>query len=200
MQSIHQTSCHQAIRANHSLAPRSTRQLQEHSPRPSHQLPEYAYPKNLCPQTSIQATKPLATSPSHQLPDYALGIPKHLRPKPSLPINASHASPSFAASPIFRYSTRNSHQENGHDKKKGQTMSHNWFSPRNPRRDKPTGFVLLMMLSVIGVAQGLSDCQIMFDWLPDMYNGDGIACCSQPGITCQGDRITEMYVCILTLY
>jgi hypothetical protein len=205
MQSIHQTSCFQAIRAEHSHAPSSTHQLQEHSPKPSHQLPEYAleisaYLKHLCPQTSLQATNPLATSPSHQLPDFALGIPKHLSSKPSLSLNASHASPYFAASPIFRYSTRNFHQEKGHDKKKGQTMSHNWFSPRLPRHGKTTALLLLMILSVFGVVQGQSDCQIMIDWLPDMFNGDGTACCSQPGIACQGDRITQMYARILTLF
>jgi hypothetical protein len=153
MQSIHQTSCPQAIRAKQTLAPSSSRQLKKNA---------------------------LETSSN----------PKHpSSPQISLPFNASHSTPSFASSSIVRYSTRIFHQNKRHVKKKGQTMSNCGIAFRH---GKPTGFVLLMMLSVIGVAQGASDCQIMIDWLPDMFNGDGTACCSQPGITCQGDRITEM--------
>jgi hypothetical protein len=144
-----------------------------------------------CPQ-AIRAKQPLAPRPSHRLPEYALEISaylKHLSLKPSLALNKTHSNPSFAASLIVRYNTRNFHQKKRHVKKKGQTMRNCGIAPRH---GKHTGFVLLMMLSVLGVAQGASDCQIMTDWLPEMFNGDGTACCDQQGITCQGDRITQM--------
>jgi hypothetical protein len=59
---------------------------------------------------------------------------------------------------------------------------------------KFTGFLLLVMLSILGVAQALTGCQIMNDWLPKRFTGVGIACCDQDGITCVGGNITEMYI------
>jgi hypothetical protein len=51
---------------------------------------------------------------------------------------------------------------------------------------KMSGFHLLLMLNILGVAQGLSDCQIMEGWMPDMFDGAGTACCDQSGIRCSG--------------
>jgi hypothetical protein len=58
------------------------------------------------------------------------------------------------------------------------------------------------MMSILGVVKGLTDCQIMEDWLPAMFDGAGTACCVQAGITCnrgcnygqkcKSGRITEM--------
>jgi hypothetical protein len=48
------------------------------------------------------------------------------------------------------------------------------------------------MLSVLGVVQGLTDCEILIDWLPDMFNGD---CCRKTysnDIKCSDGRITKM--------
>jgi hypothetical protein len=44
-----------------------------------------------------------------------------------------------------------------------------------------------------GLATCVTDCVIMNAWLPAMFNGTGIECCSQAGIICVSDRITEMY-------
>jgi hypothetical protein len=67
-----------------------------------------------------------------------------------------------------------------------------------------SGFYLLLMMSFMAVVQGLSDCQIMEDWLPTMFTGAGTACCDQAGITCSGfssfGRIIRMYVLIFTLF
>jgi hypothetical protein len=38
-----------------------------------------------------------------------------------------------------------------------------------------------------------TDCEIMNAWLPLMFNATGTECCSQAGIKCVSDRITEMY-------
>jgi hypothetical protein len=62
---------------------------------------------------------------------------------------------------------------------------------------KANWILLLLILSILSVVQALTDCQIMKDWLPDMFDGTGTACCSQPGITCENvnwGRITGMYV------
>jgi hypothetical protein len=54
-------------------------------------------------------------------------------------------------------------------------------------------FLLLMLLSILGVVQAQADCQIMIDWILSMFSGSGTACCTQIGITFVWDRITEMY-------
>jgi hypothetical protein len=62
-------------------------------------------------------------------------------------------------------------------------------------RGKTDWILLLLMLSILGVVQALTDCQIMNEWLPDMF--DGTACCKQSGISCEQTgwgRITLMYV------
>jgi hypothetical protein len=62
-------------------------------------------------------------------------------------------------------------------------------------RGIPSWILILLMLSILDVVQALTDCQIMHDWLPKMF--DGTACCKHSHITChQGDwgRITAMYV------
>jgi hypothetical protein len=53
-------------------------------------------------------------------------------------------------------------------------------------------FLLIIMLSVLGVVQAMTGCQIMNDWLPDMFNGTGKTCCEEIGIICVDGRITEM--------
>jgi hypothetical protein len=92
----------------------------------------------------------------------------------------------------------------GQRRRRRQSLSY-YRSPSS----KTSGFLLLMMLSILGVVQALTDCQIMHDWLPAMFNGTGIACCeeiiptsscryvhelSKCSITCVNDRITQMYV------
>jgi hypothetical protein len=57
---------------------------------------------------------------------------------------------------------------------------------------KPSWILLLMMLSILGVVQALTDCKIVKNWLPDVFNGTGTACCAQSGVTCVDDRITQM--------
>jgi hypothetical protein len=55
---------------------------------------------------------------------------------------------------------------------------------------KSVSFLLLLLLSIFGVAQALTDCRIVHDWIPARFNGTGIVCCVQSGITC--GRITQM--------
>jgi hypothetical protein len=67
---------------------------------------------------------------------------------------------------------------------------------------KISGFILLLLLSIMGVVQALTDCQIMHDWLPGMFDGTGTACCEQSGILCSGSgwgRIKQMYVALTNL-
>jgi hypothetical protein len=54
--------------------------------------------------------------------------------------------------------------------------------------------ILLIMLNFLSVVQALTDCQIMHEWLPAMFDGSGSACCDQPGISCTGGwgRINQM--------
>jgi hypothetical protein len=61
-------------------------------------------------------------------------------------------------------------------------------------RGKPLCFLLLLMLSILGVVQALTDCQIMNEWLPEMFDGTGTACCEHSGISCTGGRLEQMYV------
>jgi hypothetical protein len=48
--------------------------------------------------------------------------------------------------------------------------------------------LLLLILGLLGVAQGLSDCEILEEWIPDIFAGT-TSCCSHFGIRCSGDRI-----------
>jgi hypothetical protein len=57
---------------------------------------------------------------------------------------------------------------------------------------KTVSFLLLLLLSIFGVAQALTDCQIVNDWLPKKFNET--SCCEHDFITCAAGRITEMYV------
>jgi hypothetical protein len=64
-------------------------------------------------------------------------------------------------------------------------------------RRKTPWILLLLMMSILGVVQALTDCQIMHEWLPEMFDGTGTVCCEQSGIKCDWGsrgRITEMYV------
>jgi hypothetical protein len=78
---------------------------------------------------------------------------------------------------------------------------------RNPRRissrrAKTCWMLLLVMLNILGVVQALTDCQVLHEWLPYMFDGTGTACCEQSGISCSGGsygRITWMYLHKLTL-
>jgi hypothetical protein len=71
------------------------------------------------------------------------------------------------------------------------------------RRRKSSWILLLVILSIFGAVQALTDCQLVNNWLPDMFNGTGTACCDQTftkcaftstkcGITCVDGLITEM--------
>jgi hypothetical protein len=53
-------------------------------------------------------------------------------------------------------------------------------------------FLLLLMLSILSVVQALTDCQIMHEWLPDMFDGTVTVCCKHSGISCGGGRINQM--------
>jgi hypothetical protein len=61
--------------------------------------------------------------------------------------------------------------------------------------EKTSCFLLLIILSILGVAQALTDCKIIHDWIPSRFNET--SCCEQSGITCVAGRITKMYVAIL---
>jgi hypothetical protein len=50
-----------------------------------------------------------------------------------------------------------------------------------------------------GLSTCVTDCVIMNAWLPAMFNGTGIECCSQAGLICVGDRVNEMYELALTV-
>jgi hypothetical protein len=76
--------------------------------------------------------------------------------------------------------------------KRGRAISK--YQKKNRRRNA-SGFHLLLLMSLPGLVQGITDCQIMEDWLPAMFTGAGTACCDQDGITCTGGsfgRITHM--------
>jgi hypothetical protein len=60
---------------------------------------------------------------------------------------------------------------------------------RKPRKISSRGgkagwIILLVMLNFLGVVQALTDCQIMHEFQPAIFDGSGSACCEQPGITC----------------
>jgi hypothetical protein len=62
---------------------------------------------------------------------------------------------------------------------------------------KANGILLLFIQSILSVVQALTDCQIMKNWLPEMFDGTGTDCCSHLGIICQNGgwgRIKGMYV------
>jgi hypothetical protein len=64
---------------------------------------------------------------------------------------------------------------------------------RNARGHGKTGRLLLLwILCILGIAQALTDCQILNDWLPKKFNE--ASCCEESGITCAAGRITKMYV------
>jgi hypothetical protein len=59
---------------------------------------------------------------------------------------------------------------------------------------KTVSFLLLLLLSIFGVAQALTDCQILNEWLPKKFNE--ASCCEQLElknvIKCVSGRITHM--------
>jgi hypothetical protein len=70
------------------------------------------------------------------------------------------------------------------------------FRNGSSRRGNPAAswILVLMMLNILGLVQAMTDCQIMHEWLPEMFSGSGKACCDQSFITCFGASITSMYV------
>jgi hypothetical protein len=100
--------------------------------------------------------------------------------------SSSIASP-FVVSKDCSYN--NMLQDKRSSSKESRAKSTYWGASR---RGKQTGFILLVILSVFGVVQGLTDCQIMKDWLPKLFSGEGTACCSQAGLNCIDDRISVM--------
>jgi hypothetical protein len=72
--------------------------------------------------------------------------------------------------------------------KRGQAKGKN---RKGAIRCKLFGLLSVVMLSILGIVQGLSDCQIMEDWLPAMFDGAGTACCIQSGITCNGCTLID---------
>jgi hypothetical protein len=80
--------------------------------------------------------------------------------------------------------------------RRGRAMGYRWSAPGH---GKTSGFILLMMMIIMGVAQALTDCQIMHDWLSEIFDGTGTACCDQSGISCHWGRIKQMYVALINL-
>jgi hypothetical protein len=62
------------------------------------------------------------------------------------------------------------------------------------RNGKISCILVLFILSIMGMAQALTDCQIMRDWIPSIFNET--SCCEQlelsDEITCIAGRITQM--------
>jgi hypothetical protein len=52
-------------------------------------------------------------------------------------------------------------------------------------------FFLLVVTTLLRVVRA-TDCGVMSTWLSVMFSATGTECCSQTGITCVNDRITEM--------
>jgi hypothetical protein len=74
---------------------------------------------------------------------------------------------------------------------------------KGSRRQTSFGLLLLMTLSTLGVAQGAqatTDCQILIDWLPEMFNSTDTSCCDDDGIKCYAGRITQMYIAKLNRF
>jgi hypothetical protein len=87
--------------------------------------------------------------------------------------------------------------ENKIEERRGLAVRYSWSAPRH---SKTSGILLLLGLCIMGVAQALTDCQIMIDWLPKMFDGAGTSCCDQTGITCVSGRITLMYVILINYF
>jgi hypothetical protein len=54
--------------------------------------------------------------------------------------------------------------------------------------------VILVIAALLGLVTAQEDCAVLNSWIPLHANSTG--CCSQSGITCEGERITQMYVAV----
>jgi hypothetical protein len=66
-------------------------------------------------------------------------------------------------------------------------------------RGKTGWILLLVMINILGVVQALTDCQIMHEFQPAIFDGSGSACCAQADITCNDGswgRITHLYAAL----
>jgi hypothetical protein len=73
-------------------------------------------------------------------------------------------------------------------------------NPVYPKHDLKINWKFLLLLSATLLCfVSAGDCPVMNNWLPDMFSATGTECCSQTGITCVSDRITEMYFLKLIL-
>jgi hypothetical protein len=163
-------------------------------------------------RTTVEQTKPqFFTTKKRQDPDEEMGTIR-MKDANKTKVVRSILNSSVAVNP----SDCSTHQRQAARKRKGKySLAKNQGSDggrvssvkerkdrniiRKPRmissvRVKPSGILLLLMLSILSVVQALSDCQIMHKWLPEMFDGSGIACCEQSGIGCVTGRITELYV------
>jgi hypothetical protein len=57
-----------------------------------------------------------------------------------------------------------------------------------------SNFFIAIVFNLLIIQVNAGDCEFMNIWLPENFSGAGIECCSQPGIQCEDDRITRMYV------
>jgi hypothetical protein len=66
--------------------------------------------------------------------------------------------------------------------------------PVYPKHDLKINWKFLLLLSATLLCfVSATDCEKMNTWLPSKFSATGTECCSQTGITCVSDRITEMY-------
>jgi hypothetical protein len=124
--------------------------------------------------------------------------PKHpANPQARFPSGACLASPSFGAieqvcqSALRQQRTSPSSPEKTISKIRGRTSQ----SVRTSGLGNHTWAFLLMMLSMLGVAQALTDCEILNAWVPEKFNATGMECCEVYGLYCdlERGRVTHLY-------
>jgi hypothetical protein len=174
------------------ISPQTTQDEQECSPeclftQCTSQLPELALDEKEEQTRSIKSPFRCSSSTVHKPPSCA----SIQLPEPAL--EEEHEGIAFSLKPVFipprpRSSFNKKRMKPEGDRGQARIPRVYRMSPIG----KYTAVLLVVTLSFLGVAQAKTDCRIMKDWLPDMFNGTGTACCEQTGITCVDDRITEM--------
>jgi hypothetical protein len=157
--------------------------------------------------TTEEQTRPQSfTTKKPQEPDEEMGTLR-MKDANNTKVVRSILNSSEAANP----SDRSTHQRQAAKKRRGKySLAKNQGSDggrvkerkdrsivRKPRmisyiRVKTSGILLLFMLSILSVVQALTDCQIMHEFQPAMFDGTGSKCCGQSGISCGSGRIEQM--------
>jgi hypothetical protein len=182
------------------ISPQTTQDEHECSPEGlfthrTSQLPELALVEKEEQTKSIKSFS-CSSGTSHEPPSCA----SNQLPEPAL--EEEHKGIAFSPKHVFIPPRPQSSFNKERMKKRGQARIPRVY--RMSPSAKSRGFLLILTLSIFGVAQAKTDCRIMSDWLPDMFNGTGTACCDQTftkcarnsvtkcGITCVDGRITQM--------